>query len=188
VFILTAAAIDQVSGVREQYAYSRLGGGVDGIGRHANEIANLLRLSHRQAAPSRYAQALVPFFEYLDRCTSQADRLIVTGESPEILVAAGRAFAGDGVVFGAWYSSTTHQARTLEGLRARPALFAIHMSEYDQFRDRYALIDEYISQEYHPMVEVPVEGGDTIRILVYESRRAVGMDAKTGWPCFRYSS
>ena len=185
VLVLSAAAIGQTSAVREQYAYSALGSGVDGIERHASEIMHLLRLSHRQAASSRYASALVPFFEYLDRCTSPADRLIVTGESPEILVAAGRPFAGDGVVFGAWYSSTTRQAQTLERLRARPALFAIHMSEYDQFRDRYTLIDKYISQEYHPMVEVPVEGGDTIRILVHGNRSATSVDPDTGWRCFR---
>jgi hypothetical protein len=185
VLVLSAAAIGQTSAVRERYAYSALGSGVDGIERHASEIMNLLRLSHRQAASSRYANALVPFFEYLDRCTSPADRLIVTGESPEILVAAGRPFAGDGVVFGAWYSSTTRQAQTLERLRARPALFAIHVSEYDQFRDRYTLIDEYISQEYHPMVEVPVEGGDTIRILVHGNRSATSVDPDTGWRCFR---
>ena len=56
------------------------------------------------------AQALATFFEYLDRCTSEADRLIVTGEAPEILVAAGRPFAGDGVVFGAWYSSSARRS------------------------------------------------------------------------------
>jgi hypothetical protein len=185
VLMLTTVAIGRVSAVREQFAYSRLGGGIAGTWRHAIEITNLLSLSHRQVGSSRNAQALVPFFEYLDRCTSETDRLIVTGEFPDILVAAGRPFASDGVVFGAWYSSLSHQDRTLERLRLRPGLFAIHMSQYEQFRERYPLIDEYITQAFEPMAEVPVDGGDTIRILVYANRRAAGRDAKTGWPCFR---
>jgi hypothetical protein len=125
VLMLTTVAIGQVSAAREQFAYSRLGGGVAGAWNHGIEITNLLRLAHRQVGSSRNSQALVPFFEYLDRCTSQTDRLIVTGEYPDILVAAGRPFASDGVVFGAWYSSVAHQDRTVERLRVRPAPFAI---------------------------------------------------------------
>ena len=185
VLMLSAAAIGQISAVREQYAYSALGSSVDGVERHAGEIRNLLRLSHRQAGSSRYAIALVPFFEYLDRCTSPADRLIVTGESPDILIAAGRPFAGDAVVFGAWYASSARQDRTIERLRARPALFAIHMSEYDQFRERFPLIHEYVSQSFRPMTQMPVDGGETVRILVHADRIAVRVDANTGWPCFR---
>jgi hypothetical protein len=183
--IVSAIAIGQVSTLGERYAYAGIGGGADGIRRHAVQVTNLLRLSHRQAAPSRYAHALVPFFEYLDRCTSRSDRLIVTGEFPDVVVASGHPFASDGVVFGSWYSSSAHQARTLELLRLRPALFAIHMSGYDRFRERFTLIDEYIRQEYQLMGEVPVEGGDTIRILVHANRRVLVMDSKTGWPCFR---
>jgi hypothetical protein len=185
VVVLSIVAIAQLSAAREQYAYAALGNGVGEIERHAAEITNLLRLSHRQAGSSRYATALGPFLEYLDRCSSAADRLIVTGESPDIPVAAGRPFAGDGVVFGAWYASSARQDRTLERLRARPALFAIHTSQYDRFLQRFPLIDGYLSQSFRPMTQIPVEGGETIRILVYANRAAVGTDAQTGWPCFR---
>ena len=32
----------------------------------------------------------MPFMSYLDRCTLPSERLIVTGEFPEVLVIAGR--------------------------------------------------------------------------------------------------
>jgi hypothetical protein len=45
----------------------------------------------------------------------------VTGEFPDVIVPVGHGFAGDEVVFGAWYSSVIRQDRTLERLRsARP--------------------------------------------------------------------
>jgi hypothetical protein len=182
---LSVVAIDELSGVRRLYEYSGIGGGPSGMRRRATELTDLLSSSHRRAAPSRYSQALMPFFGYLDRCTSRSDRLIVTGEFPDVLVAAGRGFATEGAVFGAWYSSERHQDRTLARLRARPALFAVHMSAYDRFRARFGLIDSYLAEAYEPMVEIPVEGAATVQILVHGNRNSAGTDPETGWPCFR---
>ena len=97
--------------------------------------------------------------------------MIVTGEFPDVVVLAGRKFAGDGVVFGAWYSSVVHQDRTVEKLRRERALFVLHMDAYDAFRTRYPLVDAFVTQEYEPMAEVPVEGAGSIRILVQGVRR-----------------
>jgi hypothetical protein len=100
-------------------------------------------------------------------------------------VLAGRRFAGDGVVFGSWYSSATHQDRTIARLRARPALFVLHMGDYATFRNRFGLVDTYLGGEYEPMAEIPVDDGSSIRILVHRSRSPAGMDRATGWLCFR---
>ena len=182
--IVSGMAVSQISRVPEQYDNSAVGRGVAGVRVRAAELSAWLRGSHRQDNSSRYAAALLPFFTYLDRCTSRSDRLIVTGEFPDILVLAGRRFAGDGVVFGAWYSSSTRQDRTLERLRADPALFALHMGDYTTFRERFSLIDRYLNLEYAPMAEIPVVEGGVIRILTLQSRPTAGVDAATGWPCF----
>ena len=71
----------------------------------------------------------MPFFSYLDRCTSSADQLIVTGDYADVLVLADRGFASDGVTFGVWYSSVAHQADTIADMQARPALFTVLMDE-----------------------------------------------------------
>ena len=146
-------------------------------------VSQLLRQPHRQNPPSRVAAALMPFFTYLDRCTSPADRLVATGELPAVIVLAGRGFASDGVVFGAWYSSAAHQDRTLERLRARPALFVIAMDEAN-FRKRFSLIARYVDEEYTPFADVPGKGV-RVPILVHRHRASLRADADTGWPCFQ---
>ena len=182
--IVSGVAVSRVSGLPGQYDDSGIGGGLYRIRERAIEVSDFLHSPHRRDAPSRYSLALGPFFGYLDRCTSQSDRLIVTGEFPDVLVLAGRRFAGDGVVFGSWYSSATHQDRTIAQLQARPALFVLHMGDYATFRSRFGLVDTYLDGEYEPMAAIPVEEGGTIRILVHRSRLPGGVDRATGWPCF----
>jgi hypothetical protein len=127
----------------------------------------------------------MPFVAYLDRCTSTSDRLIVTGEFPEVLVIAGRRFAGDGVVFGSWYASEIRQDRTVDQLRADPPLFVLHTGDYDGFRGRFGLVEAFVSGAYEAMTEIAVEGTDSVRILVHRDRKPTRTDSETNWPCFR---
>ena len=186
--VITAAAITTVADTGERVALTGLDEGVVGLERRAAAVAQLLAGPHRQtlAPPSRRAEALMPFFSYLDRCSSSADRIIVTGESPDVIVLSGRRFASDGAVFGAWYSSAVHQDRTLNQLKARPALFVLLM-DAAAFRTRFSLIDPYIQNAYELMATVPVEGAEPIPILVYRDRMPAGTDAMTAWPCFTRS-
>jgi len=181
---VSGLAISQMSGLAEQYENSAIGRGMAGVTARAIEVSALLRSPHRRDTPSRYSTALMPFFGYLDRCTSRSDRLIVTGEFPDVLVLAGRRFAGDGVVFGSWYSSATHQDRTIARLQARHALFVLHIGDYATFRSRFGLVDTYLNGEYEPMAEIPVDEGGIIRILAHRGRLPGGIDRATGWPCF----
>ncbi len=187
ILAVSVAAAGRISDVRGQYADSDLGRGAAAIGDHALEVAHLLTGPHRQPAapPSRYAQALMPFFSYLDRCSQPTDRVIVTGEFPDIPVLAGRRFASDGVVFGTWYSSIVHQAQTVERLKARAALFALHMGDYDAFRTRFWQVERYLADQYQPFATVAVDDGSSIRVVVFRGRIPVGTDAQTGWPCYR---
>jgi hypothetical protein len=110
--------------------------------------------------------------------------VIVTSEYPDVLVLAGRRFAGDGVVFGVWYSSVERQDDTLEQIKRDPALFTLHMGDYESFTERYPLIDGFVREAYEPMAEVPVPEADNVRIVRLRDRQVVGTDADTGWPCF----
>ena len=88
----------------------------------------------------------MPFFSYLDRCTSPADQLVVTGDYADVLVLANRGFASDGVTFGVWVlvggTPGEHHCRHA----IRPALFTVLVDE-EPFETRYKQVADYIAQE-----------------------------------------
>jgi hypothetical protein len=186
VLIVSLAAISRISELPGLYDNTDIGRGWGRATEHAQEVAGLLRTRHRDniAPPSRVSQALMPFIDYLERCTSASDRLIVTGEFPELMVIAGRAFAGDGVVFGSWYASEMHQDRTVQQLQARPPLFVIHAGDYEGFQGRFGLVEMFVMGAYEPFTEVAVEGTDSVRILVHRNRTPLRTDSETGWRCY----
>jgi len=187
IMTVSVAAISDVAELPERMATTGVGEGLGAMRARAGAVSRLLALPHRQntAPPSRASAALIPFFEYLDRCTSRSDRIIVTGEFPDVVVLAGRGFAGDGVVFGAWYSSRTRQDRSIELLRTRSAPLAIHIDNSPQFRLQFDLISAYLEREYELLTTIQTDGAGVIPILVQRSRAPVRTDPNTGWPCFR---
>ena len=184
---ISMGAISRIADLPGLYDETDIGRGPARAAEHAREVSQLLGTRHREnrAPPSRVSRALMPFMSYLDRCTSVSDRLMVTGEFPEVLVIAGRAFAGDGVVFGSWYASVMQQERTVRQLHARPPLFVLHAGDYDGFRGRFGSVDAFVKGAYEPIAEVPVEGTSSVRILVHGDRVATGTDPETGWSCYR---
>ena len=182
---VSAVAMSQVAELPERFERSNIGSGPAAVYDRYLQVSRLLSLPHRQdeAPPSRFAAILMPFFAYLDRCTDVTERLIVTGASPDIVVLAGRPFAGDGVTFGQWYSSAANQPRTLERLRARRALFVIVLDD-EGFRQRFPVIAGYVQEEYQAFTEAR-DDAVSLPILVERRRVPQGVDAETQWPCFR---
>ena len=186
VFIITLAAVARLSGFAALLDETDLTRGWGRAAEHARDIYQQLGTRHRdnRFPPSRVSTALMPFMSYVDRCTSPSDRLLVTGEFPELLVIAGRGFAGDGVVFGSWYASAARQDRTVGQLLRRPPLLVIHAGDYEGFASRFDLIDQFVNSGYEPMAEIPVEGSNSIRILSLRDRRSTRADSETGWRCY----
>ena len=187
VFVVSFAAIGRIADLSGLYDNTDIGRGPTRTLEHAREVSDLLRSRHRDnlTPPSRVSRALMPFMSYVERCTSPSERLIVTGEFPELLVIAGRRFAGDGVVFGSWYASVAHQTRTVMQLEASPPLFVIHAGDYSGFRGRFEQVDAFVNRTFKEIAEIPVEGTASIRILVNRNRIPNGTDRQTGWSCYR---
>jgi hypothetical protein len=183
---VTTASVAAIAGLPERIDYTGIRDGIQGVRDRAHAVTRLLASPHRQtiAPPSRVSAGLMPFFGYLDRCTSPADQLIVTSDYADILVLAGRGFASDGVTFGVWYSSVAHQAGTIAAMRARPALFTILTGE-TQFRARYPQVADYVASDFKPMTEIDIEEVGRVQILVHRDRLSDSVDRETGWPCFR---
>jgi hypothetical protein len=183
---VTTMAVAAIAEVPERLDYSGIREGISGVRARAAMITRVLASPHRQtlAPPSRVSNALMPFYAYVDRCTSRDDRLIVTGDYADVIVLAGRGFASDGVTFGVWYSSVAHQAQTITEMRGRPALLTILLSE-TEFRRRYPQVADYVAREYVPMTDIASSEAGRVRILVNRARRATRTDPATGWLCFR---
>jgi 4-amino-4-deoxy-L-arabinose transferase-like glycosyltransferase len=186
ILFVTTMAVAAIAELPERIDYSGIREGVEGVSARAANVTRLLASPHRQtlAPPSRISEALMPFYAYVDRCTSRDDQFIVTSDYADVLVLAGRGFASDGVTFGVWYSSVAHQAQTVAEMQARPALLAILLDEAE-FQRRYPRVAEYVAREYVPMTAITVPAAGRVRILAHRSRAATRVDRATGWPCFR---
>jgi hypothetical protein len=184
--VASVGASMQIGSWTERIEYAGVGDGLEGVFDRAHKSFDLLALPHRQhaAPPSRVALALMPFFAYVDRCSTTSDQLIVTGDFPEVPVLAGRAFASDGVVLGSWYSSARHQEATAEELKSQPPLFVVFLDGV-AFQARYPSIAAFVRDQYVSVAEVPVDGSGTVVILTPRARMPASTDEATGWPCFK---
>jgi hypothetical protein len=184
--LMTAAAIASVADLPDRFARTGIPEGIPAVRTRAAAVSGLLSRPHRQdvAPPSYVSAALMPFFAYVDRCSSVDDRILVTGEFPDVVVLARRRFASDGVVMGAWYSSARHQDRTLARMRDEPPLFVVYIDQRP-FRTRFPHVDRFLAESFQPLVTVTSDAGESIPLLVNRSRTAARMDGTTGWPCFQ---
>lgn len=138
----------------------------------------------RRQFPSRYIEALVPFFGYIDRCTSPDQRLFVAGNAPEIYVYARRLFAGGQPRLVEGYYSTVHDQRLLVlKMRTQDVPLALVLP-----RDGVAsfpLIMWELENEFRLVGEIPVEGLGSVFVRVNRRTQPDGVDIATGLPCFR---
>jgi hypothetical protein len=139
--------------------------------------------------PSGRIPALVPFFEYLDRCTTTQHRLFVAGYAPEIFTYARRLFAGGhGQFIQGYQVSETAQRQIIERLQQQFVLFALMLSDEEpQWRAESVPIDAFVRANFGPMAEIPIDQDRTVRVLVRNGSDAIrtGTDKQTAWPCFR---
>ena len=138
--------------------------------------------------PTRAAYRLVPFFRYVDRCTSPDDRLLVGGFLVEVPFYAQRLFAAGQEYFGAYFGSDANERFAFDRLRRQSVPFVIVPSDdLAEFNSRFPLVAGYVRAQYVPLTDVPIDDEQTIHILVSRDMPAAGRDPETGWPCFRSS-
>jgi hypothetical protein len=185
VFGVTLAASAQVAQLSERSERAGLYDGIGGVGTRARQVREQLALSHREAPASRYSDALLPFYAYLDRCAASTDRLLMTSGYFDVPVAARHGFAGGSVAFSGGHAPEMYQERSVEILRAQSAFIVVMLESYPRFREHYRLVDSYLTGAYRHLADIPVEGAEPVRILVDRNRPASGLDRVTSWPCFR---
>jgi hypothetical protein len=135
--------------------------------------------------PSRNSEALLPFYGYVERCTSPRDRLVMTGLSPDVFVLANRGFAGGQMAYRpAFYATEKDQRKAIARMQAQSVPFVIvSLEEEAGFRGALPLVAAYVDAHYQPLARIAVPDTRGLQIYVEKGRRAAGLDAATGWPC-----
>jgi hypothetical protein len=145
------------------------------------------RVPERDHVPSRYALALLPFIDYVGRCTADQDRLFVTGLLPELNVLADRGFAGGHMSYRPFfYTSDVDQAQTVSRLQKQSVAFVVSLRQwYPELKRQMSTVFAYVEQRFEPLAHVAVPETEGIDVLVDRSHASRGVDPATGWPCFR---
>jgi hypothetical protein len=187
-FAVTARAVSVVADVSGELNRA---GVLNRRGAMVERIADLTaRLSRTRPSgshvPSRNSEALMPFYEYLDRCSAPGDRLVMTGLSPDVFVVANRGFAGGQMAFRpAFYAAVSDQQKAIARMRAQSVPFVIiALEEEAGFRGALPLVAAYVDAHYDALMHIAVADTRGLQILVERGRRAPAPDAVTGWPCF----
>jgi hypothetical protein len=188
-FAMTAAAVVVMADVPGELNRAGI---LNRSGAMSDRIADLnARLSKTRPegnhVPSRNSEALLPFFSYLDRCSSSRDRIVMTGLQPDVFVMANRGFAGGQMAFRpSFYDTPADQRKAITRMQSQSVPFVIVALEEEKgFRGSLPLVAEYVDQHYEPLTHIPVSDTRGLQILVEKGRGATGADAATGWPCFR---
>lgn len=189
VLVPAAAAVGYIGDVRERLDRAGVFDGSASMARHVRAIRAELRKREAQAlqTPSRVVAGLAPLFDYLASCSRETDRLLVTGQYPDVYLAAGRGFAGGHVAFmEGFYTSRREQERSLAWLQRETVPFVLLVRDAQPvFEHDFPLLNGYISRSHTPLFDVAIPETDGVRLLVDRQRQATGTYAGTNWPCFR---
>lgn len=135
--------------------------------------------------PSGEVLHLKPFFDYVDRCTTRAHRLLNVGFAVEVPYFARRAFAGGISYFAGYPAIPELDQRVLTKLRSELVPFVLIASEFaGEFPVRFPLTERYVRVRYAPLLDVKIRDDLTMHILVDPSLPSRGRDQATGYPCF----
>ena len=128
----------------------------------------------------------MPFFGYVERCSSPRDRLVMTGLQPDVFVLANRGFAGGQMAYRpAFYATEKDQRKAIARMESQSVPFVIvALEEESGFRGALPLVAAYVDAHYERLTLVPVPGTRGLEIFVERRRHAVARDEATGWPCF----
>ena len=125
---------------------------------HARAVLGELQAPfHEGHLPSRVTKALVPFMEYVGRCTAPHQRLFVAGDAPEIYVFARRLFAGGQPALRiGFFSSIGDQQRLVSRLRRQDVPLALVLTERNEWS--FTLVMAELDAGFQSVREIIVEG------------------------------
>jgi hypothetical protein len=151
---------------------------------HARSVLAELQMPfHEGHLPSRVTKTLVPFMEYVGRCTAPHQRLFVAGDAPEIYVFARRLFAGgQPALRNGFFSSIDDQQRLVSRLRTQDVPLALVLTEGDA--RLFSVVMAELDARFQSVREIVVEGQGIVDVRVNRRATSSRLDDATGLPCF----
>jgi len=189
VTMLCAVSVTEIGRVWEQLDRAGLFGGLRRLPERFTERSEQLHEQFNEhQMPSRAALALVPFFQYVDRCTTIEHRLLLLGLIPEVAVYADRPVAGGRLTILAGYNDAPADRRDLQERLNRQVVPYVVVTPNDKAAvwSAYPELASFIQDAYEPLVTYRSDTGDPV-VEVFMSRTLPSLkrDPGTGWRCFR---
>jgi hypothetical protein len=184
---VTAAAASEIGNLDEMVRRTAVANGPRRMLAHARTIVGELRAADTERQmPSDLAYALVPFYRYVQACTPDNARLLVTGFAPEIPYYARRGFAGGHPsLYRGYWSSDRAQRAIVDRLQREVVPFVVAAPEgVEQFAGSFPIVNAFVSAHYEPLAEFEVDGQESpARVYIHHNLRSGVAFAGTGWPC-----
>ncbi len=180
----SAIAVAEVGHTSEQLNRASLFGGLRRLPeRFADRSAELHERFTVRQMPAGPVPALLPLFDYVDRCTTPAHRLLLPGFIPEVAFYAQRPFAGGrSSFFPGIFTTAADQAFTEDRLSRETVAAAIVSSPWQG--GLFPYIQDFIAAHFEPVASYPSRAG-TVDVFINRTLTPVSRDTATGWPCFR---
>ena len=191
VFVLSAKAVSVIGDVPGELNRTGVLNRAGAMSERIDDLRDRLRKTMPRGShvPSRNSEALLPFYGFVERCTSPRDRLVMTGLSPDVFVLANRGFAGGQMAYRpAFYASEKDQRKAIARMQSQSVPFVIVSLEEERgFRGALPLVAAYVDARYEPLAQIPVPETRGLQLYVEKGRRSASLDEATGWPCFSRS-
>ena len=190
VFVVSAFTVPVVGNTVEQLDRASVFGGLTRMPeRFAERTAALHDRFDERQMPAGAARILIPFYHYLDRCTTRDQRLLVPGFIPEVPVHAERRFAaGRSTILPGYIDAPGEDRELVERVKQQDVPFMIVSSRSKEaVWLTYPQLARYIDATFAPLVRYDYgeNGSVALDVRVNRTMAVRGVDRDTGWPCFR---
>jgi hypothetical protein len=184
---LVTTSVMQVGATIEQLDRASLLAPWRRLPEYIGEVSADLRASHAERQlPSQTAHVLLPFYAYVERCTTPQHRLLVGGFAPEVSVLMRRPYAGGQVAFvEGYYGDERYQRLVLQRLSRQVVPFVVLPGEaaINQFQTGFSIVANYVRIRYTPLVTLGPDAASSVQILFDSALPIASRDPETGWPC-----
>jgi len=185
--VLVAAAVFSVEGTQAHLDRAGLLAPFSEWPEYSRRTREVLEAPHADIVlPSRAAEELVPFYDYLARCTTSDHRVLVVGLIPEVVFFTHRPFAGGlAILPPGYFAAEKYQRAVLTRLSNQTVPFVVVPGKryIDDFDSLFPIVAGHVRKRYVLLATFGEDEDTKVAVLIDPTVPAQSRDAVTGWPC-----